>query len=454
MACNNPKDPQYTANCDSALGQRIKIPNFCAKIEDLGRTDRENACNRLGIAGEYGNENRGDGCTFKTGTVNGCSSGGIAGQGVSCERIAFKGDPGWCCTVGLGPTGANSPCFVNGDQSQGTCPPDARSAEGQGCMDFYLPPVDPLLIPVPIFAENGFPIGFDWVPQEGYCDPSDFNTFKQRWDSKAGATDNYCYRALRINADNGKVDNVRALGEVMLKNYFSRYTLSAPGQVGYNEFQDNVLDLCKRYPGACNEYLRNNLCTDYTRENVLDFPQRQSFCGCHLRQNQYETNLNEKAGVSRECDTICIPERTVKVVDSFGKLQLCQNTICAIDNVTINLINSEAGNISFSQVCGENCKGSCSCVFQDINISGQNSQIGDINFGQDCAQKTCYVTSDIDGGLIEVDCEAPESERETRRNDASDRNPTEGSRSSAIIFIIIGVIIFILLVVLLIFLLK
>lgn len=428
MGCSSSKQPVYIASCDDNIGDRITVEGFCSVSGPGGTQARRDGCNRLGMAGEYGEENMGGGCNFPSGTNDYCtSSGGVVGNGLTCKRLDFKGDVGWCCTTGLGPTGGTRPCFVDNDQKNGTCPPNARSSSSEGCMNYYLPSAN----------------------SNGFCNPDSFNAFVERWDPNSEK--GYCYRALITNAGEGNTTNVRSLGQLLMEGYFSRYQLTEKGQAGYNDFQETVLDICKRTPGACGNYLKNNLCRDYTRENVLDLPARQSFCGCHLQNNQYETFLNEKAGVRRECDTVCIAERTIKPTDSAGNLQVCQSTICAIDNVTIDLINSQAGDISFSQVCGSNCTGACSCIFKDINISGQNSKIGDIDFGQSCNTKTCYVTSEEDGGLVEVDCEKFEEEAEERAQDPGERdNDVEGSGSVAIIFVIMGIIIFILLIVLMI----
>lgn len=431
MGCKGSKEPQYVAKCDN-LGDRVVVQNFCSVAGPGGTSARINGCNRIGIAGEYGREIGEGGCSFKSGTNNQCTQGGgVDGHGLTCERIDFKGDTGWCCTVGLGPTGATSPCFVNNDQKQGTCHPNARSASGSGCMNFYLT------------SDNS----------SGFCDPSDFNEFKNRWDPNSET--GYCYRALRANAEAGSVTNVRSLGQLLMDGYFRRFSIAEKGQVGYNDFQETVLDICRTVPYACGDYLKQNLCVDYTREDVIDLPSRHAFCGCHLQSNQYETFLNEKAGVRRECDTICIADKTIKVTDSFGELQLCKNTICAIDNVTIDLINSSAGDINFGQVCGGDCaNGGCSCMFKDINISGENSKIGNINFQQSCTKTQCFITSEEDGSLIEVDCEKQTEDPKENNRRRNEENDVEGDRNIATIFIIIGVVVFILMMILIIMLIR
>lgn len=432
MGCQGSKQPIYSAKCDTAIGQKLEIPYFCSVSGVGGNGARSEACRKIGKEGEYGDAGSGGHatCFYEDKTNNACTAGGgvIGSKGV-CTRLAFKGDPNWCCTVGLGPTGTTSPCFVDGNDKNGTCPPDARSATGNGCMKVYLP------------SDNS----------RGYCNPESFDKFKELWNPDVAAEKNYCYKALQVNEEDKNYSNVRALGGVLMEGYFSRYSLVEPGQTGYNEFQEKVYDICKKHPYACANYLQTALCTSYTRDSVIEQPAVHSFCGCHLQSNQYETFLNEQAGVSRECDTVCIPDRVVKSTDGSGQRQICQSTVCAIDGVTIKLINSRAGDISLSQACGSNCQaGGCVCIFKDIDISGENARIGNIDFGQDCAQKTCYVTSAEDGGLVRVDCDKYKEEAEDAANNPSERNNVEGDERIATSFIVIGVIIFILLLILII----
>jgi len=412
MTCPNYLD----AKCDS-LGDTLVISNFCAASTNAGDAYRRDGCNSIGISGEYGiatPSGRGPGCTYKSGSQP-CTPGGIVGQQGVCQRTAFLGDLEKCCTNNLGQ------CFVNNDQTQGTCPPDARSNTGQGCINFY--------------TGDSFTLG--------YCDPLNYDQFKERW-----APTGYCAKAVAANALAQNYVAVEQLGNVMMSNYFNRFPLSAPGQSGYDPFQQQVLSICQTNPTACASYLQNNLCKDYDRSSVIDSKDRQNFCGCSLPTSAYNSFLNSEAGIGRECDSVCTPAQVIKPVIN-GSVIRCNQTVCSIDDVTINLINSSVGDISLSQVCGGCSGGNCNCFFKDVNINGENSKFKNINFDQDCSSQKCYITSETTGLAVEVDCKQEEQRQQDDANADPGPDQTKNNRPAAITFIIIGVLIVVLFIILL-----
>lgn len=392
--------PDYTVTCTTApnIGDRTIIPGFCGPAGPAGTALRVNACNSLGLPGEFGNENEvNNGCFYQAGNP-GNSCGGVVGRSVSCQRLNYGGNVQNCC---LNPGSCIDP--VTG---KGTCDPQARGYTGTQCQQFFL----------------------------SYC--SSPATLEENW-----APNGVCTRVLEANSLSGNNAYVSELGNNFLSAFFGRNELSQPGSATFNPFQDRVLNICQQNPLACNSYLQNNLCTSYSRVDLsTSFPDLQKFCGCQLPLSEYNTFLNNQGGVSLECDGLCNTATTVKRVDPVsGKALTCSSNVCIIDDVTINLIESNVGNISFGQVCGGCAGGSCVCLTKDISITGSNSTIGNINFEQNCTTTTCYQTKS-DGTIVEVPCGTIAEQEESAEN-----TPTPTSnRTLIIILVILAVIVFLL----------
>ena len=389
--------PDYTVNCNTApnIGDRHIINGFCNEAGALGTAGRIQACSNLGVSGEFGDENQTGSCGFPA-FQPGQACGGIAGVQVSCRRLDYKGDITDCCV------NAGKCISSNG----GTCDPEARSFVGKRCQQFFL----------------------------SYCSTNRPDQLEERW-----APSGICTRVLDNNALAGQTVYVADLGTVLLNSYFSVNQLSAPGTPGFTDFQDRILDICQQNPNACQRYLQNNLCTRYSRSDLANgFPEQRQFCGCHLRAEQYDTFLNNQGSVSVDCDGLCSPATTVKRVDSSGRAITCNSNICVIDNVTVQLIESNVGEITFANVCG-GCSGpnsSCTCLIKDVSIEGNNSTIGGINFNNECQRTNCYQTNS-DGIVVEVPCGTLQEQEEAANN-----APQPNNRIIIIILAVLGVIIF------------
>ncbi len=105
---------------------------------------------------------------------------------------------------------------------------------------------------------------------------------------------------------------------------------------------------------------------------------------------------------SFNCDPMCM---TSTLLPCTGT---CQSSMCVIDNVTVNYINSNIkGGTSLNQACGtcggesEDSGGQCICYMDGITINSFNSSIdGGVDLTQTCGQ--CY--QQIDGAWEEVNC--------------------------------------------------
>lgn len=146
---------------------------------------------------------------------------------------------------------------------------------------------------------------------------------------------------------------------------------------------------CSANTGICDDLLEV-ACKNITKEDVKKDSNLAKLCSCFMPDDQYTL----PGIIPIECNGFCALNDSIGGVvrgyyddeEKRMKPLKCKQTTCVIDDVTVNLINSELdGNISFDQICGSCPSGSCNCVFNDITIDGTNSVIkGNINFTQEC----------------------------------------------------------------------
>lgn len=413
--------PNFTNQCSDALGARYEIPGFCSKAGSSGTADRANACTLLSgpllSVAEWGEEAQGTACSFSSGTNNKCtSSGGVVGVGASCQRIAFLADQLTCCNQNSVVQGT-AQCFVGAK----TCAPDYRGPTRAGCRALY-----------PTSCVVGNPPG---------TNPAAAGTWTANF-----IGDTPCVVAIR---ENSRVAGGLTSAQAIMTAVFNRYKQDGfiigtrPGQVGYNTFQERLLELARLYPGAASTVLRASVCNTLSRGDLGNSLALTQFCGCYLPTSQYVTTLNQ-LGSGIQCDPLCNISTTVPLTDAQGNVIRCTNTICVIDNVSINLASSQSGNLSFNQLCGSCGVGSaCTCSIVNVDINATNSTIGNINFQQSCGQSACYRTGP-DGSLLEIPCYGTTGDQQNQENsEAADRQDTvneqQSNRALRITFIVIGV---------------
>lgn len=163
--------------------------------------------------------------------------------------------------------------------------------------------------------------------------------------------------------------------------------------------------LCYASPVSCDAIL-DQFCAQFTRDdldNLKGDSVLQRMCGCHLSdcqkgqqchvENQGLTIQNTILRPSQypfpdvplQCDPVCNFAETVP----RANMQPCQGTVCIIDNLTINQMQSE-GNVTISQACGCTA-GNCACFIDNVVVNEVNSQ-GNICVDQSqCGQ--CYTYS-------------------------------------------------------------
>lgn len=153
----------------------------------------------------------------------------------------------------------------------------------------------------------------------------------------------------------------------------------------------------------------------YTHSSPLTKIQRQqltSMCGCNLN-SAVSTNYPIPAlGIS--CDPICATPNTIQNA-SVGS---CPNTVCVIDQLSINLAKASSinGGVTINQICTG--KGA-SCYIDYAEIDAINSSLnGGLNINQQCT--ACF---DVANPLQQYNCATGEECSGEECNVPSDNLP-------------------------------
>lgn len=176
-------------------------------------------------------------------------------------------------------------------------------------------------------------------------------------------------------------------------------------------------------PGFC-DLILNQYCAQFTREDLLNDKVLQNICGCHLTggsggressgglknlgSKPLTTNQYPYPGITTACDPICNYSDTIPY-----STQKCDSTVCILDDVNINIINSKVkGGININQVCKGAAQGKSSCYISGVDIDAINSSIGGTTLKNDC--DACFAFCPDDGwtsqgpaGAVKVDCSDP-----------------------------------------------
>lgn len=291
-----------------------------------------------------------------------------------------------------------------------TCTPGLSCSEinGNPCSDIFSSPTTPQ-------CQALF---------ESYC--TTFDSTEElllKWPSDGGG----CWKAVRENAFGGPVSQgitgVCSLDPPRDYNYegyfwsldilqrvISRYAElgyrigAPPSSSQYNIFQKRLYDnLCCPYPALCQGILEVS-CQGVQGSDLTEGATVPGWCGCHMPAEAYD-QYGGNYGVTKQCTPFCNMLGTVPTTDPSGKPVTCDQNVCIIDDTTIRLVSSQAGDIKIRQVCGE-CTGSCQCVIDDTNITAIDSSLSssDITISNICGSFTCQVPSDDGKTTIPVDC--------------------------------------------------
>lgn len=161
----------------------------------------------------------------------------------------------------------------------------------------------------------------------------------------------------------------------------------------YDKFQTTLADFCSNseLPGACDLFLEN-YCPNYTRDEIGKSNILTRFCGCRANDRG-----SASLPVPVQCDPLCHRIGVSQVANpATGTLKVCDNTVCVIDDVIVNLVNSEiTSGIAFTQICG-GCSSAnpCTCIIsgESVERTLDKSGVG-LSYTQYCGDNAqCFTT--------------------------------------------------------------
>lgn len=431
MSCTNGPEPDTANVCTESEdfpGTSHQIPHFCSYTIGgqnlaIGDKYRREYCGRLGSAGEweYSSIPLLQPCGVNPDTnVTGATPTALCtvpGGGVICERQQYNGDVYKCCLNDYNCNQERSNCFTGAD-NKNTCAPANRSIVSNDCQENLL-----------LYCSGTTP-----------DDPKPNTTGSIEWFNRwtNPGPDQSCLYAVLRNTYNTIPNDCQlpnpippnapknaegyfwsqSLLNAVIANYTANgYILgSLPGTSTYHPFQDYLYEnVCLPFPGLCQNGLRNT-CAIYDAQRISFNPSLANWCGCYLPAEEYQS-YSVKYNISPQCTPTCNRLGTIPIVGINGDPVLCEQDICLIDNISLNIVNSQIqGGIDIAQVCG-NCgpqnnngvSGQCSCVIDNNNVDIINSVIGgNLSLSENCGTITCNQSnpSGVGPNVINVPCSA------------------------------------------------
>jgi Family of unknown function (DUF5857) len=158
-----------------------------------------------------------------------------------------------------------------------------------------------------------------------------------------------------------------------------------------------------------------NVCKDYTMEQIYNAhvnskdnivnQNMSAACSCHLDDDQFKPPYITVGSIPQVCTPLCnasIPAPIPFGFDNVRGYATCDQNVCVMDNIAIDLTNSIGSNVNLSQVCGNCSDGQCSCYLDSIQLKGAASAFSKIDYTQKCGQ--CLVRDPITETFKQVPC--------------------------------------------------
>lgn len=362
-------------NCNTSIGEQFMPDNFCADTDIFGDAARIKMCELMSSANEW--ENNGEkeppeGCCFDQlfpGPAIQCPCGTV-GTSVLCGRKLFTGDPVRCCMNDYHCngefTGSVTACFSDARQ-QNTCAdgkngqPNYRDVTSSACKPFVyqyctgtLPSDDP----------NSTAWLDRWTANQGGKGSCTNAVIRNLFTKVATPctlpppppVSGLCNIGTDLPIDSEGYFWSANLVEAAIDKYTRQgFRLGTiPGFPGYNPFQDFLYNsICCPYPGLCQAALKRT-CAVNTAQRISLNPAVAQWCGCYLPAGEYE-DYSVKYNIPPECSPMCNRAGTIPLVGVDAKATICTQNICLIDDITVNLVNTQiGGGIDFNQICA-NC---------------------------------------------------------------------------------------------------
>lgn len=224
----------------------------------------------------------------------------------------------------------------------------------------------------------------------------------------------------------------------LFDDLFNRVMPSAFSSSGQETAVESYIKsrVCIPNPGIC-ELALTNACALYTRTDAEGNGNVRDFCGCHLQESEY-SKYTDTYRSSLYCDPICANSFTIQSTDFGGTKNTCNQSFCIIDGVTIDIIQSRLGDITFDQICG-GCGGNCVCSINNSSISVFDSQVGEINLSQECqGGLSCFDESET-GGVVGSGCVGSLANEDSRQSQSeiTEKTIVQMSLATIIIFTLV-----------------
>jgi hypothetical protein len=163
-----------------------------------------------------------------------------------------------------------------------------------------------------------------------------------------------------------------------IKSTYNQSIITPPNLQVNAPFFGWLYNVCASYPYLCKDFLETE-CSNVTQEILDDSPGARNWCGCYLPSEFYDKYTNDFINV--ECTPYCNSSSVIPLSQADGTApQFCEQSVCIIDDVAINLAKTEfegnGGSINFNQVCG-----SCGSNYQNSINKTNFSNTGNIQSG-------------------------------------------------------------------------
>lgn len=328
---------------------------------------------------------------YKTKARAGCCTKGdcvITGSGLRCVRQNFRADPFVCCFNDYACNGSENEdsCFQT-PARQRTCHPLYRDLSSNYCRDIIFDYcVGDELLPsqndwLEMWLEDSFvqinskmAVSNLTSVSSIYNDSENINERGVRYPlpqkqpclraiARAITTSKVCdwEQLQQINVVEGAINSEGFVwSKNLINKVFRKYTdeggsflggINTDGLNRDSSFYNTMWKICNQVPGLCTDIL-NDMCNGYTATEIATNPFLTPWCSCYLPDAEYQKY--EAFGITRECSPLCNRTGVIPAVSATGQSNICQQTVCVLDDTSVDLINTtfEGGEINFNQICG------------------------------------------------------------------------------------------------------
>lgn len=411
-----------------------EIPQVCSPAGPISDPYHREICSAIN-AEEFARNSRGVGtgschyndCNSHWVQGSGCCKGccGIIGSSTQCYRTEFTGDPLECCLKDMfctaGEGGNPDQCYSDANRTR-TCSggpgaPNNRSVVSTDC------------------ESNLMRYCTGTLPSD---DPNS-TAWLDRWTSGANNScanivlrksyqlggPNRCFipppvppgavGLCRNNPDAPIDANGYFWSQTLIQAAIDRYQSqgfvlgSMPGFQGFHPFQDFMYDnICCPYAGLCQAMLRGQG-EGKNMQQLAGNPELTKWFGCYLPESEYQ-DYSVKYNIQPACTPVCNRVSTIPEVGINAIPVKCEQSVCIIDNVTANLLDTTVGGgVSVDQVCSGCTGASCTCMVSNVTIDVENSTINGflVPVAEVCGSYTCQQTnpSAVGPSMITIPCD-------------------------------------------------